>query len=239
MSTVGTEAAPGPTPAERRSAHRFENRVELLATILLAVATVAASWSAFQATKWSGVQANSYASAGATRTEASQAHDRANAQTVVDVNTFLAWVQAVSSDHDGLVPTGGTYHPRPGTLSAFLYARFRPEFEPAVQAWVATHPLKNPHAPPTPFVMPEYVLAEATLADRLTAKADGLSAKARAANQTADNFVLLTVMFAAVLFFAGVSTKFEIHRNRLTMLALASVLLVATVGVLVSFPETF
>ena len=51
-------------------------------------------------------------------------------------------------------------------LADFYYARFRDEFEPAVKAWVATKPLKNPDAPLTPFAMPEYKLAAREEAER-------------------------------------------------------------------------
>lgn len=217
----------------------FENRIELLATILLAVATLAASWSAFQSNKWSGVQADSYAAAGAARTDATQASARANAQTVIDVDTFVAWVTATKNDEDAYDVVDGQYVPVPGSLSAFLFQRFRSEFKPAVTAWIAARPLVDPAAPPTPFAMPEYVLADAEAATALNTKADELSATARAANQTSDNYVLLTVLFASVLFFAGINTKFQVHRNKVIMLTLATVILASTVGLLATFPVTF
>ena len=46
-------------------------------------------------------------------------------------------------------------------LADFYFKRFREEFRPAVDAWVATRPLKNPNAPLTPFAMPQYKLAGA------------------------------------------------------------------------------
>ena len=216
----------------------FESRIELVATVLLAVATVAASWSAFQSNKWSGVQANSYAAAGAARSDATQASALANAQTVVDVDTFVAWVSATRNEGDRYRVIDGQYVPDPGSLSAFLFQRFRSEFKPAVLAWIATRPLADPAAPPTPFAMPEYRLAEAARATALNADADNLSRTARTANQTSDNYVLLTVLFASVLFFAGISTKFQVRRNKVIMLTLATVILAGTVVVLARFPVT-
>lgn len=232
-------SSPPPVRSTHTGRHSFASRVELFATILLAIATVAASWSAFQSNKWSGVQANSYAASGAARTNATQASATANAQTVVDVDTFIAWASATKAEGDKYRVVDGKFEPQPGTLSAFLFQRFRSEFKPAVNAWIATHPLTNPAAPSTPFAMPEYRLADATKAVSLNAQADDLSANARAANQTSDNFVLLTVLFASVLFFAGISTKFEVHRNKVIMLTLATVILMGTLGVLATFPETF
>ncbi len=78
---------------------------------------------------------------------------------------------------------------------------------PAFDAWVATRPRKNPDAPLSPFAMPEYVLAATTMADQLEAKAAAASVKAGADIQRADNYSLAVVLFAAALFFAGVSTR--------------------------------
>jgi hypothetical protein len=92
--------------------------------------------------------------------------------------------------------------------------RMREEFRPALLAWLATNPIDNLDAPASPFVMPEYVLADAVEADRLTAVADQAAADARTANQNGDNYVLTAVLFAAVLFFAGVASRLESRWNR-------------------------
>src|SRR4051812_21788527 len=34
--------------------------------------------------------------------------------------------------------------------------RLRPGYRPAFKAWIALHPLKNPHAPPDPSYLPQY-----------------------------------------------------------------------------------
>ena len=47
-----------------------------------------------------------------------------------------------------------------------------------VQAWLATDPLTNPNAPGTPFVMPEYQVAETTEATRLNGVAQVESTRA-------------------------------------------------------------
>lgn len=140
-------------------ADRLRRRLELLATVLLALATLLTAWSAFQATKWSGVQANNYSAASAARTESVRASDTANSLTAIDVTTFVAWVTAVAEEQGGATPSAEPYTPQPGTLSGFLYERFRDEFRPAVDAWLATRPLLSPDAPSTPFAMPEYRLA--------------------------------------------------------------------------------
>lgn len=219
-------------------ASRFDKRIELLATILLAVATVATAWSAFQSTKWSGVQTDSYSAAAATRTESGRASATANSQTVIDVTTFVAWASALSNQQGAATPNSSPYTPKAGTLSGFLFARFRPEFRPVVNAWLADRPLLNPRSPPTPFETPQYHLAKTTEADQLTATADQRTAEARTASQRADSYVLTTVLFAGVLFFAGVSAKLSVHRNRMIMITLAGATLLAAVSVVATLPIT-
>ena len=92
-------------------------------------------------------------------------------------------------------------------LADFYFKRFRQEFRPAVNAWVATRPLKNPNAPPTPFAMPQYRLEARAEADRLEAEAEAFAAQVRRNIQRASNYVLGVVLFASALFFAGMSTK--------------------------------
>ena len=59
-------------------------------------------------------------------------------------------------------------------------------------------------------------------AEQLRGRAEELAAEARAANQNGDNYLLSTVLFASVLFFAGVTTKVLSERNRLILLGSAS-----------------
>jgi hypothetical protein len=98
--------------------------------------------------------------------------------------------------------------------------RFRSEFLPAFQAWLASAPAGT-IPPGTPFALPAYQLAEQTRSDDLSSQAEAFTAEARAANQTGDDFVLLAVIFASVLFFAGVGTKFRGYRVRVVMVAFA------------------
>jgi hypothetical protein len=188
------------------------DRVELLATVLLAVATVATAWSGYQSTRWNGEQAKAGGRANALRIESAKAAGLANAQTEIDVATFTQWINAYTEEED--------------QLADFYFQRFRPEFKPAVDAWVATRPLKSPEAPPTPFAMPEYTLAARATADRLDAQAEVFAAQVRLDIQRASNYVLGVVLFASALFFAGVTTSFRL-RSAQAFLLLASGLTIA------------
>ena len=72
--------------------------MELVATLLLALATVATAWSGYQSTRWNGEQAKAGARANALRIESAKAAGLANAQTVVDVSVFTNWVNAYAEN---------------------------------------------------------------------------------------------------------------------------------------------
>ena len=167
--------------------------VELAAAILLALAAVATAWSSYQATRWNGEQAKTASRVNKTRIEAARAAGRANAETQVDIATFIQWVDAYAKDE--------------AELESFYRTRFREEFKPAFDAWIATRPLESSGAAPTPFALPQYKLASAAEAARLDAQAEVLSATVRRDIQRVSNYVLAVVLFAVALFFAGMSTK--------------------------------
>ncbi len=72
--------------------------VELLITIILAVAGVLTAWSALQSAKRSGEQAINFSEAGANRTESTRFDGRATSLILLDSQTFLQWVQAVGTE---------------------------------------------------------------------------------------------------------------------------------------------
>ena len=189
-------------------------RIELFATLLLAIATVATAWSGYQSTRWNGEQAKAAARANALRIESAKTAGLANAQTQVDVATFTQWVNAYAQDQT--------------MLADFYLERFRAEFKPAVDAWIATRPLRNPDAPATPFAMPEYQVAARAESERLDAEAELSAAQSRRNIQRASNYVLGVVLFASALFFAGMSTKLTSPRLRVVMLAIGGVVFVGT-----------
>ena len=215
------------------------DRIELIATIALAIATVLTAWSAFQAGKWGGTQAINFSEAGAARTESTRADTRGGQLVQIDVAMYIDWVTALSEEMKAgevVLVTGADYTPTDGTVSGFLYKRFRDEFLPAVNAWLATGPIRNDEAPKTPFAMEEYVVAEQVKAIELANLADEKAVAARTANQNGDNYVLTMVLFASVLFFAGVSSKLIKWRNRVIVMTFGMIILVAGIVILTTLP---
>jgi hypothetical protein len=200
----------------------LKDRVELVATVLLSCAAVATAWSSYQATRWNGEQTKASSRTNAIRIDAARAQGLAEAQKQVDVMTFTQWVDAYARDEELLVD--------------FYFARFRDEFKPAVSAWIATRPLRNPDAPLTPFAMPQYRLAAEEEAARLDAEAEVSSATVRRNIQRASNYVLAVVLFAVSLFFAGMSTRLQSPALRKVLLAVGCAVFLGTAIWLATFP---
>ena len=229
-----------PTEAEASTsapAHMSIDWVDILATIVMALAALTTSWSAFQSDQWGDTMSFSLSEAAAARTESTRYFTRAGQLSEIDVSTFIAWLEAAHAELDaGDIDVTDGYTPDSDTLSGFLYARFRPEFRVAMDAWLATRPLINSDAPPTPFAMAEYQVAEETEADRLQQLADEKAAAAHAADDNDDKYVLSTILFAGIFLFAGLSTKMRSRLGQNMMLGFSIVLLVAGVVYLVSVP---
>ena len=207
-----------PRPAGRpgRDVH------EIVATVLLAMAAVATAWSSYQSARWNGEQAKTASRTNAVRVEAARAQGLAEAQTEVDVATFIQWVDASAHEEDDLVE--------------FYEERFRDELKPAFEAWLSTDPLVTPGAPPTPFAMPEYRLAAAEEAKELDAQAETLAAQVRRNIQRSTNYVLGVVMFAVSLFFAGISTKLQGRGTRTALLVVGSMIFLGTLAWIATSP---
>ena len=115
-------------------------------------------------------------------------------------------------------------------LSNFLFARMPPELQRAIKAWIATQPLKNPQAPATPFVMPEYRVTAEDEARELRTKSDATYDEAQRANRTSDAYTMVGVLYTAALFLAGLISAFgEKLVRRMAMVLSSSMLMLALV----------
>ncbi|NTU83855.1 MAG: hypothetical protein HGA45_31525 [Chloroflexales bacterium] len=192
---------------------RFDRRVEFFSAIVLSLATVLTAWCGYQAARWSGEQARAYSQAGAARVQAAQQTNQVLLRGSIQVGLFTEYMTARFQGNEA--------------LASFYYERFPPELRVAADAWLASNPLEDPGAPRSPFDMPEYHLAQQDEALALEQAASQKATQADEANEQADRYVLLTVLFATVLFFGGISGKFQWRLIDLAMLVLS-------IGVLLS-----
>jgi len=200
----------------------FHRRMEIGATVLLSVSAIGTSWAGFQASLWSGNQIELSYDASAIRTRATRATTKAGLERTVDVALFTSWLEA-SARHD-------TVHAK------FLERRFRREFIPAFDAWIATRPAKTPNAPLTPFAMPQYHLLADDSALFLDRLADTTANLGVAANRRGDAYVLDAVLFATAMVFGGAAQQESNRKSvRLMLIGFSTLMcLVALVRIAMS-----
>jgi hypothetical protein len=215
--TTMSSATQGDAAARRRS------RFEVIATFLLAFAAVATAWSGYQAARWNGEASKTSGRVNALRIEAARSQGLAEGQTQVDIASFFEWADAeLTGDPE---------------RAAFYEDRFRPEFRPAFDSWLATAPAGDDERPPgTPFTLDDYRLAAAEDATELDAEADATAAIVRTNLQRSTNYVLAVVLFSVALFFAGISTKMTAAGPRSVLLACGSAVFLGTLGWILTSP---
>ena len=196
--------------------------VEITCAVVLSLATMSSAWCAYQSTRWSGVQTFRLAAANKANRASSSANLIALQLQTFDASMGISWMQA---KHEGNA-----------RQEKFLFDRFRPEMKQAVEAWLKTDPFSNPAAPIGPMKMAEYAQPELAEAKQQEERSSEEFKAAMQANHTSDAYVLLTVLFASVLFFGGIAGTFESRRLRLMILAIALTLFVVTLAVLGTMP---
>jgi hypothetical protein len=198
-------------PLDVRVADRRERVLEIVAVLMLSLASVGIAWSGYQAAKWSGVEDQRYTQASEARSLANRASTLAGLDRTQDLLNFNRWLE---------LSTQG----KPD-LAAFYERRFRAEFRPAFAAWIAGQPLQRANAVASPLLEPQYKLANATRATALEKVGDQRFEDGKAATEHADQYVFVTVFFAVVLFFAGISLRFNWLPIRIMILLIAAALL--------------
>jgi hypothetical protein len=196
---------------------------ELIAVILLSVTAIATAWSGFQSSKWGGEMSISFSKASTARIEASRADGNANRQLTIQVQLYTQWIEAYAADDM--------------VLADYLSARFPEPLASAWAAWIALEPQQNPDAPASPFEMPQYVQPDAVASQEADARADALFQQALNNNQRGDNYTLLAVVFATVLFFAAVSGRVKRNLSAWFLLGVGLVLFATATVILVSYPK--
>jgi hypothetical protein len=225
-SEVGKEIAERHehTTAEHVQAEHAERDrwVAIVEAVLLSVVALLAAWSGYSAAKWGTESSLSLAKASSTRTKASLALIQANQIRTLDSVSFNAAETAYAANNT--------------KLFRLDLRRLRPGYRPAVDAWLALHPLKNPQAPPDPSYMPQYRIPQQAEGLALSAHADAYFNEGQSAAGTADKYVRLTVFLAAVLFLVGIGSRFPARAARYGLVGVAGVLLAISVVQMLSLP---
>lgn len=207
------------TPVEPEDPWERRQRIlDSWTAIILAIAAVATAWASFQASVWANAQSDAQSASAIQRSDANRAASEAVSQSVVDSQMWIAWVEAVGSGQR--------------QRAGFLRDRFSPALDKAQKEWLGTVPVDgdgNPSKVPdgTPLNLASYVVPAQIQADQMSTKAEESLAAADEASNTGTKYVMLAVLFALVLFFASVATKFTSPRIQVALI-LTSLLLLGT-----------
>jgi hypothetical protein len=199
-----------------------ERRLELGAVVLMAIATLATAWCGYQAALWSGDLSRQFASAAISRVQAVQSSTQGGQRRIDDLLYFNHWLDARQA--------GDT------ELADLYRRRFRAEFVPVFEAWLAQRPFSNPDAIAGPLHMREYRLAEQVRSDELHRASGEHFVHGTYAKINADRYILATVFMAAVLFFAGISLRLDWRGLQIGVLVMACTLLVGGGVFVLSLP---
>ncbi len=221
---VGKEIAEHAEHAEHPPAHhtRHDRLISIAEAVLLSIVTLMAAWSGYSAAKWGSDASLSLARSSSAQNEANLDRIQASQIRTLDSVSF-----------NGLFAAYETHNPK---LFRLMLNRLRPGYLVAVEAWLATHPLKNPHAPPDPSYMPQYKIPQQTQARALGVESQAEFNEGQSASATADKYVRLTVFLAAVLFLVGIASHFAARSARYGLIGIASVLLIVSAVQLLGLP---
>lgn len=195
--------------------------VDVASVILISAAAVFSALCSYQSGRWSGDQNRLYNSANVQWVHAAMEFNRASSLGAVNAGLFLAYVSAMQEGNR--------------EKTEFIYRRLGSRMRGALDQWLETKPLLNPHAPVSPFDMPAYHdwFENAGKPEQEQATRDFNDAQN--ANRTSDSFLLLTVIFAGVSFLGGMSTKMTYPKHLIVILIGTAALLYGIVRI-VSLP---
>lgn len=193
------------------------NRHEIIGVLVLSMTAVITAWCGFEASKWGGEMSVAFSQASSARIQAGNYEAQARDARQFDLTIYAQWVEAdITGDEQ---------------LADYIQSRFTPEFDVAFDAWVAAGMPEN-----APFARPEYVPDGTVEATTWNDKADARFADALANNQRGDNYSLLTVLFALVLFLTAMSQRKSASRAGYVILGLAIAAGLAGVVIMFTFP---
>jgi hypothetical protein len=209
--------------ADVQPVDRTSQMIDLASATLMAAATVATAWCGYQSALWGGEEVEHNLQASSAIVRAGKFANLAEQKMALHTNLFFQWTEAITKNN--------------ATQAGFLFDRLPDPLKAATAAWRATKPFSNPDAPATPFDTPEYALAETAEAARWEDVVIAESTAAIRASHFSDRYLLFTIIFASVLFFAGISGKFSWRAVDVTVLALGILTLMMGLLIMLALPR--
>jgi len=203
---VKTPSDPAATSA--RQPQEKQRWVEPVAALIMALATLSTAWCSFESAAWTRKANRLMNEFNALERKAGLVTMQGMQQATIHTAMFMELLAAQQAGNE--------------KLANFFVERLPPEVRKAYDAWMAQKPFENPNADPHPFVPNLYEMRGTREAADANAKAANNLKEAREAGNVSGQYLANTVLFAAVLFFANASGKFEQRRVRVVAFAFAA-----------------
>lgn len=198
--------------------------VETVTAVVLSVAGLMASWASHQGAIWNGMQSVHFGRANFERGAASRARFEGDMVRSVQIDLFSDWIEAKSRGNEA--------------LAQFYRTRMPENFHDQFEAWLATRPLDDPKAPPTPFAMPGYRTPGFEEAARAEKEAETQFALGEAASRTSYAYNRAGVVLATAMFFGGIGQVFRQTSVRFTLAAVSIVTWLIGLQMLLTIPTS-
>jgi len=186
--------------------------IEMVAVLVLGLATVGTAWCGYQASQWNGAQSAATSISTDQRVEASRLFGVATQRVSYDSSMIAQYAQAVQAKNTQLV--------------AFYRATLiREELLPVIDRWETQ--IRSGGTPTRLVDDTSYMDDQLGPYRTSTAKADASTKEALHAGDISHDYVITTILLAVALFFSGVLSSFGYRPARLLLLMAA----IATVAV--------
>jgi hypothetical protein len=211
------QAPPNQEPQEKKK------WVEPVAALLMALATLSTAWCGYESAAWTRQSNRLMNEFNTLERRAGLLTLQGMQQATIQTGMFMQALAAHQAGNDKLLN--------------FYVERFPPELRKAYDAWMAQKPFENPNADPHPFVPKLYETPGTREAADANARAANSLEEARKAGTVSGQYLANTVLFAAVLFFANASSRFEQRRVRIVAFSFAIAVFLFTVVRTAMFPR--
>jgi len=196
-----------PAGSPNRELQEKKRWIEPVTALLMALATLSTAWCSYQSAAWTRKSNRLMNEFNALERKAGLLSIQGIQQATIHTTMFMQMLAAQQGGNE--------------QLANFYIERFSPDVRKAYDAWLAQKPFENPNAAPHPFVPKLYEVPGTREAAEANAKAANSLQEARNAGTVSGQYLANTVLFAAVLFFASASGKFEQRRVRVLAFAFA------------------
>ncbi|MET0862875.1 MAG: hypothetical protein ABWZ98_00940 [Nakamurella sp.] len=183
-----------------------ERLIEIIAVLLLGIATVGTAWCGYQSSQWNGQQSDLARESSDERVEAGRLFGLATQKVAYDANIVAQYAQAVVEGNDNLA-------------QFYRQNLVRPPFVPLLDEWVAQ--IAAGQAPTSLFEDQDYLNSQFGEYEAAIDRAEALNVQSQEASSTSDQYVITTILLAIALFFAGVTSSFRYQPARVLLVLLA------------------